>query len=205
MSDNPFSRYNREENIQSIYYYQDTEVYINKLGIKDPDILLSVENDLTYQRLSELHVNPITGRFGVVHLLKIHKYIFQDLYPFAGKIREETIWKGDTQFCESRFISVNLNLLFSKFKADKFFVGLNIEDFSVISASFLGELNMIHPFREGNGRAIREYFRCLALKCGYSVDWSLIDKDKHLNAFIYAVDKDTSRLIPCVYAIVENK
>ena len=205
MSDNPFSRYNRQENIQSIYHYQDTEVYINKLGIKDPDILLSVENDLTYQRLSELHVNPITGRFGVVHLLKIHKYIFQDLYPFAGKIREETIWKGDTQLCESRFISVNLNLLFSKLKADKFFVGLNIEDFSVISASFLDELNMIHPFREGNGREIREYFRSLALKCGYSVDWSLIDKDKLLNAFIYAVDKDTSRLIPCVYAIVENK
>ena len=57
-----------------------TEVYINKLGIKEPDILLSIENDLTYQRLSELHINPVIGRFGRTHLLKIHKYIFQDLY-----------------------------------------------------------------------------------------------------------------------------
>lgn len=63
------------DTIHSIYNYQDTEVYINKLGIKDPDILLSVENDLTYQRISELHLSPITGRLGVTHLLKIHKYI----------------------------------------------------------------------------------------------------------------------------------
>ena len=122
MSDNPFSRYNRQDNIQSIYHYQDTEVYINKLGIQDPDILLSIENDLTYQRLSELHLDPIKGRFGVTHLLKIHRYIFQDLYPFAGKIREETIKKGNTQFCDCRFIADNLNILFSKLKADKFFI-----------------------------------------------------------------------------------
>lgn len=205
MNDNPFSRYNRQENIQSKYHYQDTDVYINKLGIKDPDILLCIENDLTYQRLSELHLDPIIGRFGAAHLIRIHKYIFQDLYPFAGKIREETIIKGNTQFCDCRFIAENLSILFSKLKADKFFVGLGIKDFAIKSASFLDELNMIHPFREGNGRAIREYFRCLSLKCGYIIDWSLVDKDKLLDAFIYAVDKDTSMLIQCVYTIIENK
>jgi cell filamentation protein len=205
MNNNPYSRYNRHEIIQSIYHYPGTETLINKLGIKDPDILFSIENDLSYQRLSELHLYPVRGRFGKTHLLKIHKYIFQDLYPFAGKIRKETIWKGNTQFCDCRFISDNLNILFSKLKADKFFVGLNIKEFSVKSASFLDELNMIHPFREGNGRAIREYFRCLALKCGYIIDWSLVDKEKLLNAFIYAVDKNTSRLIECIYDIIENK
>ncbi|AEV70411.1 Fic/DOC family protein [Acetivibrio clariflavus] len=205
MSNDSLSRYSRYGNTQSIYHYPNTEVYINKLGIKDPDILLSIENDLTYQRLSELHLHPMKGRFGKTHLLNIHKYIFQDLYPFAGKIRKETIWKGKTQFCDCRFISENLNLLFSKLKADKFFVGLNVEEFCTKSASFLAELNMIHPFREGNGRAIREYFRCLALKCGYRIDWSLTDKDKLLNAFIYAVDKYNSRLVECVYDIIENK
>ena len=205
MNDNSFSRYNRQENIQSIYYYQDTEVYVNKLGIKDPDILFSVENDLTYQRLSELHLNPVLGRFGVTHLLKTHKYIFQDLYRFAGKIREETIIKGDTQFCDCRFIIDSLNKLFSNLKADKYFNGLSVKDFAIKSASFLDDLNMIHPFREGNGRAIREYYRCLALKSGYKIDWSLVDKDELLNAFIYSVRKDTSRLIQCVYTVIENK
>lgn len=205
MSNSPFSRYNRQDNIQSIYHYQDTNVYINKLGIEDPDILLSIENDLTYQRLSELYINPIRGHFGVRHLLNIHKYIFQDLYYFAGEIREETIWKGNTPFCDCRFIVDNLNILFSKLKMDKFFNGLNINDFAVKSASFLAELNMIHPFREGNGRAIREYFRCLALKSRYMIDWSLVGKDELLNAFIYAVDNDTSRLVKCVYNVIENK
>lgn len=180
-------------------------MYINKLGIKDPDILLSIENDLTFQRLSELHLDPLKGRFGIAHLLKIHTYIFQDLYPFAGKIREETIKKGDTQFCDCRFIADNLSILFSKLKANKFFVGFGVKDFTVKSAAFLDELNMIHPFREGNGRAIREYYRCLAQKSGYTIDWSLVDKDEILNAFVYAADKDTSRLVQCIYTIIENK
>lgn len=205
MNDNPFSRYNRQDNIQSIYHYQDTEVYINKLNIKDPDILISIENDLTYQRLSELYLSPVMGRFGVTHLQKIHRYIFQDLYLFAGKIRSETIRKGDTQFCDCRFIVNNLNILFSKLKADKFFIGLGVEDFADKSSSFLSELNIIHPFREGNGRSIREYFRCLALKSGYIIDWSLVDKDELLDAFIYSVSKDTSRLLQCVLIVIENK
>ncbi len=98
MSDNPFSRYNRQENIQSLYHYQDTEVYINKLGIKDPDILSSIENDLTHQRLSELYLNPIPGRFGKTHLLKVHKYIFQDLYPFQERLEKRRYGKGIHSF-----------------------------------------------------------------------------------------------------------
>jgi cell filamentation protein len=205
MNDNPFSRYNGPEKIHSRYHYQDTEVYINKLRIRDPGILLSIENDLTYQRLSELHLNPITGRFGVTHLMKIHRYIFQDLYAFAGKIRTETIWKGNTKFCDCRYIPENLNALFSRLRADKLFMGLGVDDFAEKSAAFLDELNMIHPFREGNGRAFREFFRCLALKCGYIIDWSLVDKDELLNAFIHAADKDTSRLVYCIKAVIENK
>lgn len=205
MNDNPFSRYNRQDNIQSVYHYQDTEVYINKLKIKDPDILISIENDLTYQRLSELYLSPVIGRFSVTHLQKIHKYIFQDLYLFAGKIRGETIRKGDTQFCDCRFIVYNLNMLFSRLKTDNFLIGLEIKDFAAKSSAFLSELNIIHPFREGNGRAIREFFRCLALKSGYIIDWSLVDKDEVLDAFIYSVSKDTSRLLQCVLMVIENK
>ena len=104
-----------------------------------------------------------------------------------------------------RFIVDNLNILFSNIKADKFFTGLCVKDFAVKSASLLSDMNMIHPFREGNGRAIREYYRCLAIKSGYIIDWSLVDKDELLNAFIYSVDKDTSRLIHCVYTVIENK
>ncbi|MCX8129330.1 MAG: Fic family protein [Clostridia bacterium] len=205
MEYNPFSRYNRQDTIQSVYHYQDTEVYINKLNIRNPDILLAMENDLTYHRLSELHLNPLKGRFGLTHLLNIHKHIFQDLYPFAGKIREEDITKGYTCFCSCKFIVENLNTLLQNLKQEKYLVGLNIKDFTERSAYYLSELNMIHPFREGNGRAIREYYRCMALKSGYVIEWSLVDKNELLNAFIRSVDKKLCELTQCIYKVIENK
>ncbi|NMB96440.1 MAG: cell filamentation protein Fic [Clostridiaceae bacterium] len=205
MTDNLFSRYNRKDYIQSIYCYKDTEVYKNKLNIRDPDNLLSIENDLTYQRLSELHIEPVRGHFGVRHLLNIHKYIFQDLYYFAGKIRKEDIIKGDTRFCSCQYIMENLNNLLLELKKNNFLIGLSINDFIEKSAFLLSELNMIHPFREGNGRAIREYYRCLALKNGYIIDWSLVDSKDLLNAFIYSVTKDCSKLTDCIYRVIENK
>jgi len=64
---------------------------------------------------------------------------------------------------------------------------------------------MIHPFREGNGRTIREFIRQLALYCGYDINWSLIDKDTLLNAMIAAVDKDYKPLSACIKKIIENK
>lgn len=204
METNPYSRYNRPDRIQSKYQYQGTEVYINKFGIKDPDILLSIENDLTYQRLSELHLNPMTGRFGTAHLQKIHHYIFQDLYRFAGKIREEDIIKGTTRFCGCQFILSGLHHLFAQLKEDMLRMELSFGEFTQRSAHYLAELNLIHPFREGNGRAIREYYRCLAQKCGYWIDWSLVDKEELMDAFIYAVDHDTSRIVRVVSQVIEK-
>lgn len=104
-----FSRYNCEDFIQSIYCYLDTDILINKLDIKDMDLLKEAETELTQLRLYKLQREPIEGRFTITHLQKIHKYIFQDVYYFAGKLREETIIKGNTQFCQSPFIKENLN------------------------------------------------------------------------------------------------
>lgn len=69
----------------------------------------------------------------------------------------------------------------------------------------MSEINMIHPFREGNGRTIREFIRQLALYCGYIINWSLIDKDTLLNATIAAVDKDYIPMSSCILKVIENK
>ena len=95
-----FSRYSRKDRVQSVYCYYDTDIYINNLGIKDSMLLNEVEADLTRLRLTELDACTLNGRFSVTHLQNIHKYIFQDIYPFAGKIRIEEIWKGDTFFVD---------------------------------------------------------------------------------------------------------
>lgn len=161
MSDNVYSRYNRAESVRSRYFYPNCDVFKNKLHIKDEAGLKAVEEDITVHRLIELIAKPLNGRFGITHLLNIHRHIFQDIYPFAGKLREEDIWKGDTFFFKCQFIRQGLEDILGKLKNDNYLSKLDAKDFSRRAAFFMAELNMIHPFREGNGRAIREFIRCL--------------------------------------------
>lgn len=68
----------------------------------------------------------------------------------------------------------------------------------------MAELNFIHPFREGNGRALREFIRCLGIKCGYIINWDAIDKDVLLSASILSV-KDSAELANCIRACIEKE
>jgi len=91
----------------------------------------------------------------LICLYRLHLY--PDIYPFAGKFRTENIEKGSTFFCKSQFIEENLNSIFSKLDKDRYLKGLNPEESSQKVAYYMSELNIIHPFREGNGRSIREF------------------------------------------------
>lgn len=201
-----FSKYDRKETTQSIYCYPNTDVLINFENIRDPQALAEYEADITMFRLYQLQKEqPVTGRFGITHLKRIHKYIFQDIYPFAGKFRMENIEKGSTFFCKSEFIEENLTLIFSQSKKDQYLRNRDLEVFSQKAAFYLSELNMIHPFREGNGRTIREFIRQLALSCGYIINWSLIKSEALLEATIVAADKDLDLLTQCLVQVIENK
>ncbi len=201
-----FSKYHRKETGQSIYCYEGTDILINKENIKDAKALADYEADITLIRQYELEKEqPIRGRFGVAHIKNIHRYIFQDIYPFAGKFRTENIKKGSTEFCKSRFIQENLEVIFCELKRDRFLKVLTADEFSQMAAYYLSEINMIHPFREGNGRTIREFIRQLALKCGLIINWSLIDKEKLLEAIIISVDKKYGPLAECILQSIENK
>lgn len=199
-----FSRYDCEDFVQSIYCYPDTNILKNKLEISDFPLLKEAETQLTQLRLYKLQREPIEGRFSLAHLLKIHKYIFQDIYYFAGKIREETIIKGNTKFCESQFIKENLNNILNELKTERYLIGNGIDDFANRSAYYMAELNFIHPFREGNGRALREFIRCLGIKCGYIISWDAIDKDVLLSASILSV-KDSAELASCIRDCIERE
>lgn len=201
-----FSKYDRPETTQSRYCYQGTDVLINKENITDAKALAKYEADMTILRQYELEIGQaVKGSFGIAHLKRIHKYIFQDIYPFAGKFRLENISKGNTNFCKSEFIVDNIESISNELKTDKYLKGLNAKDFSGKVAYYMSEINMIHPFREGNGRTIREFFRQLADKNGYVINWSLIDKDNLLEAIISAVGKDYGPLSNCIYKAIENK
>lgn len=167
----------------SIYCYPGTDVLINKLNIHDYDKLQKAERLHTASRLMELHDNPIVGKFDLEHLKSIHKYIFQDLYEFAGKIRTVEISKEKSLFAFVPQIEVFFyQNITEPLRLEKYLQDLNRTDFSQRAAHFLGEINAVHPFREGNGRAQREFIRTLALRDGYELDLSRVDAEELLQA-----------------------
>ena len=89
-----FSKYDVYTTVQSMYCYPDTDVLINKLNIHDKAELKQAEEEFTAVKQMALLQEPIKGRFTKTHLFRIHRFLFEDVYPFAGHIRKEQISKG---------------------------------------------------------------------------------------------------------------
>lgn len=191
---------------QSKWKYPDSDVYRNKLGITDLATLNEAEKELTGIRQLELIKQPITdGNWDLKHLQKIHKYIFQDVYEFAGQIRQEQISKGYTKFANPMFIEPVAEDLFRELKNEKYLKGLNKEAFCDRLAYYMGEMNMIHPFYEGNGRTIREFSRTLAMSNGYTLEWERLDKNQLMNASINSIVDHKPLAKVLEQAVLENE
>ncbi|MBQ4161100.1 MAG: Fic family protein [Clostridia bacterium] len=183
-----FSKYDVYTTTQSIYCYPDSNVLKNKLNIRDNKLLKTAEEEITLIKQMELLKNPIKGNFSKAHLMNIHKFIFEDIYSFAGKIRREQISKADTMFYPPNLIDRELNNVFAKIKEKNMLKEIDIEKVFDSLAYVMAELNIIHPFREGNGRTIREFIRLIAKRMGYDLNWGNVDKEELLEASIQSVD-----------------
>ena len=120
--------------------------------------------------------------------MNIHKFIFEDIYSFAGKIRREQISKADTLFYPPNLIDRELNKVFAKIKEKNMLKETDEEKVFDNLAYVMAELNIIHPFREGNGRSTREFIRLMAKRMGYELNCGNVDKDELLEASILSVD-----------------
>lgn len=169
---------------QSIYCYPGTSVLINDRDIKDRDRLEAFERKLTQARLAQLQLHPIPGRFDFDHYLAIHEFLFRGIYPFAGQVRRENISKGAARFAACQFIESAAAELFRCLELEHHLRGASAEHFSARAAHHMGEINALHPAREGNGRTQREFVRTLALNAGFQLDWARLDKDELLLASI---------------------
>ena len=183
-----FSKYDVYTTTQSIYCYPDSNVLKNKLNIRDNKLLKTAEEEITLIKQMELLKNPIKGNFSKAHFMNIHKFIFEDIYPFAGKIRREQISKADTMFYPPDLIDRELDKVFAKIKEKNMLKETDEEKIFDNLAYVMAELNIIHPFREGNGRSIREFIRLMAKRMGYNLNWGNVDKEELLEASILSVD-----------------
>lgn len=177
-----FGKYDVYAVAGSIYCYPDSSVLKNRFGLRDAAQLKALESDLSAIRQKDLLEHPIQGRFSANHLCRIHRYLFGDIYPFAGHYRHEDIMKGTTRFLTSSEIKSKLSILLAKLRQEACLRELPFEAFVDRSAYYFAELNYIHPFREGNGRATREFMRQLFDYNGYDVKWNAVSTDDLLMA-----------------------
>lgn len=187
----------------SKYCYQNSNTLINKLEIKDQLTLQKYEARITAAKLLALRQKGITGNFDKNHFVSIHKYIFEDIYPFAGKFRTENIAKGYFRFAEWEYIEEELDKLLLKLKNENYLNEKSEEELAKAIAYYMSELNVLHPFREGNGRTIREFIRQLALKNGYTLNLKKVEPQKMLNASIKSII-DTEELEDIIKICLEK-
>ena len=198
------------------YFYPGTEdVLINNYEIKDKEKLREVEATNSFQRLLELQDKPLELGYGKDHLNAIHKYLFEDVYPFSGQYRIVDIQKKEGTFLaidSSRDIDRYLDELFEE--VDKELMQCRSKtDFAEILSKIYTQLIYCHPYREGNGRCVREFLREFSLGKSKEVlqeelelDWTKIDKEE-LNkdiAFAHLFPGNTARLFEKALTSKEN-
>ena len=169
------------------YCYPGTTVLRNKLNLTDQAALDAFEADAVTQRGAE----PLpAGRFTPTHLRAVHQHLFQDVYRWAGRYRTVRISKGGSMFCYPEHIPAQLRMLFVWLEDRDRFAKLDANDFAEQGAHFLSELNAIHAFREGNGRAQMAFFAMLADHAGHPLDLDRLEPEPFLAAMIAAFNGD---------------
>ena len=168
--------------------YEGTTCLINRFGIKDEKKLSQMETLITTAKCKELEVNPIDGDFGFEHYKAIHKYIFEDLYDWAGQVRTASISKKGTVFTLPESIEPLADRIFTGLQKENCYIGYDNDRYIESIVDFYCRTNMLHPFREGNGRTQRVFLTQLIRHSGHDINFSTIDTDELMIATIQSAN-----------------
>ena len=157
----------------------------NKLGVTRDELLDEIERRLVVQRARE----PVPlGAFDLAHLRAIHRHLFQDVYGWAGELRTVEISKGGSQFQFRQFIETGMADVHRRLADADFLRGLSGPEFSSAAGVILGDVNYVHPFRDGNGRTQLQYLGLLAEQAGHPIDLARLDPQRWIEASRLAHD-----------------
>lgn len=161
------------------YIFPGTATLRNKLGITDSGQLDAFERRIVTARAAE---GIPAGGFDLAHLQAIHRHLFQDVYDWAGELRAVEISKGGDQFMFRQYIQPGMADVHRRIVARNYFRGLSSEAFAAAVGPIMGDVNYVHPFREGNGRTQLLYLKQLSLAAGHPLDLRNIDPGAWLEA-----------------------
>ena len=174
--------------------YPNTTVLVNKLGIQDQSELNSVERQFVLLKSSQAEQETIFKNIDFNFYKKLHKQLFGDLYEWAGTVRSMNISKKGTVFCNFEDIERIGTLKFQRLAEQNYLKGLTKSKFIDELTEFYHDMNMLHPFREGNGRTLRLFITLLVRNAGYTLNFSDCDSDLLMIATIKAAQGDLSLL-----------
>lgn len=194
------SRYNGKED--ELSYYPGTRCLVNYFGITDKPQLRRIDKRISSYRTAELLCSPLDMPFSFEHLVAIHSHLFGDIYPSAGMIRTSSSHKH-REYCQPEFIQSSAARLFDNLRDSRYLMGIDdSDDFVNELAYYMGEVEALHPFLDGNVRTTRLFFDTIARKAGYVIGWGSADPDHFLEANVAALDGDYQALIDVLEEIV---
>lgn len=159
-----------------------TGVLRNKLGLTNEEALGTAEREITHAALILLKETPVAPSYNLEHLCEIHRRIFEAVYDWAGQIRIVSITRGNSTFCLPQFIESSSDVIFRELRDEMVPCRLPRDRFVERLTYYFGEINALHPFREGNGRTQRAFFEQLAGAAGFILDWQSLDADRNAYA-----------------------
>lgn len=187
--------------IDDPYCYKGTTILRNRLGLRDQAALDAFEAEASAQRF--LEPMPL-GRFSVTHCCAVHRHIFGDVYPWAGRFRTVRIAKGGSMFCYPEHIAVEMRRIFNALRVADWLQGQAAADFAKAAAHFLAELNAIHPFRDGNGRTQLAFMALLADHAGHPLNLDYMDPEGFLAAMIESFHGREASLVKALLGMVSE-
>ena len=189
------------QSVPDPYCYPGTSVLKNLPDLRDQAELDAFETLITAQRAEEPLPN---GRLGYAHYRAIHRHLFQDVFAWAGKLRTVRIAKGGSMFCYPEHIDREMRKLFEGLARERFLIGLPAAEFAIRAARALAELNAIHPFREGNGRAQLAYLTLLASNARHPLALERVDPGAMLAAMIASFQSDDAPLAALIAKMIPS-
>lgn len=186
------------------YLIPGTGVFRNKLGITEERKLRRAEAQITTTELAILEAHPLDGELSLRYLQAIHRAVFAELYTWAGRLRTVEMSKGDTEFAKVDALYGYADSIFDQLEDEGYLKGLSKEAFIERLAHYYSELNLLHPFREGNGRVLRAFVHTLADRADWWVDWTNLNASQNVAACIAAYHGDETKLAEMLAPLVSS-
>jgi cell filamentation protein len=159
------------------YFIPGTSVLRNRVGATTREALIDAENDLVEIRVAELRDDPagVSRTYDLPHLQALHRYLFQDVYDWAGELRTVGIEKAGESFIPPLDVARPVVHIAEQIAQSQRLCSLGDDELPNQLAYMYDYINFSHPFREGNGRTQREFFDQLLAESGHGLAWDLIE------------------------------